>query len=297
MRGRIIGNISNLYTLESLEEENKIFQCNARKKIKLSEENIPVVGDIVEFDDENLSIEKINKRKNYLKRPKIANITQIICVISAKHPKPDLLLLDKQLAYASFLGIKACIIINKNDLDSTVQKKIQQIYATTNYKLIKTEAKESKGIEEVRKILKNNISVFSGNSGVGKSSLINDIFDEDKTKEGIISERNKRGKNTTTDINLYKLDKETYIADTPGFSTFNIEEILYKDLDKYFTEFEQFIKNCEFVGCTHIKETNCGIKEALKNHEISDSRYNNYVKIYEFLKDKQNRKGINNRRN
>ena len=120
--------------------------------------------------------------------------------------------------------------------------------------------------------------------------MINAIFDNDVTQEGEISKKNKRGKNTTTAIKLYEIDNNTYIADTPGFSTFDISEIESKDLDQYFKEFKENIENCEFVGCTHIKEENCGIKEAINNGTITEERYNRFCKIYEELKEKENRK-------
>ena len=124
----------------------------------------------------------------------------------------------------------------------------------------------------------------------GKSSLLNSIFKENLTEEGEISSKNKKGKNTTTQVKLYKIDKDTYIADTPGFSTFDIYEIESKELYKYFKEFVEFEKQCEFVGCTHIKEQECGIKKAVQDGEISNSRYENYVKIYKDLKDKEEHK-------
>lgn len=124
----------------------------------------------------------------------------------------------------------------------------------------------------------------------GKSTLINSLFGQDITQEGEISNKNKRGKNTTTAIQLYEIEKDTYIADTPGFSTFEITEIQSNELGKYFKEFEPYIQNCEFVGCTHIKEENCGIKKAIQNGEISQERYERFCKIYEQLKEKERRK-------
>ena len=129
-----------------------------------------------------------------------------------------------------------------------------------------------------------------GRPNVGKSTLINGIFQEELTKEGEISQKNKRGKNTTTTIKLYEIEKDTYIADTPGFATFEISEIESKDLENYFIEFKPYIKNCEFIGCTHIKEENCGIKDALDKGKISQERYDRFCKIYEQLKERERRK-------
>ena len=211
MQGKIINNISNLYYVET---EGQIYECNARGKLKL-EDIGPTVGDEVIFNKEEKIIEEILPRTTYIKRPKVSNITQMICVISAKNPKPDLLMLDKQLAYAEYIGIKSIIVINKIDLDEKKVNEIKEIYKNVGYKIIETNAKEKEGIEKLKNILENNISVFSGNSGVGKSTLLNDIFNEEKTKEGLISDKNKRGKNTTTNISLYKINENEYIADTP----------------------------------------------------------------------------------
>ena len=292
MQGLIVENISNLYKIKV---QNKIYEANARGKLK-KEEITPVVGDKVEIqilDEENQKavIEKIEPRTTYIKRPKMSNITQLILVVSSKNPKPDLLLLDKQLAFAEYLEIKPIIVLNKTDLDKKKEfEKIKEIYQNIGYTVIETIAKEQEnnlsGIQELKKYLKGNINAFSGNSGVGKSTLINAIFKDTITQEGEISQRNKKGKNTTTSTKLYEIDENTYIADTPGFSTFDISEIEYKELDKYFKEFKPLVANCEFVGCTHIKEENCGIKNALQQGKIDSSRYDRFCKIYEELKEK-----------
>lgn len=292
MQGLIIENISNLYKIKVA---NQIYEATARGKFK-KEEIIPVVGDVVKLeiiDNENKKavIEAIENRKVYVKRPKLANITQLVFIVSSKNPKPDLLLLDKQLAFSEFLGINSVIVLNKTDLDQEEQfKNIKNVYKKVGYKVIETNAKEQKGIDELKKVLKNNINAFSGNSGVGKSTLINGIFKKDITQEGEISKKNKRGKNTTTAIRLYEIDENTYIADTPGFSTFDISEIESKNLCDYFKEFKEYIGNCEFIGCTHIKEENCGIKKAIKESKITKERYDRFCKIYQELKQKEERK-------
>ncbi len=228
----------------------------------------------------------------------MSNITQLVLVVSSKNPKPDLLLLDKQLAFAEYLGIKPIIVLNKTDLDKKKEfEKIKEVYQNIGYTVIETIAKDLSieseknniyltGIQELEKHLKGNINAFSGNSGVGKSTLINAIFKDTITQEGEISQRNKKGKNTTTSTRLYEIDENTYIADTPGFSTFDISEIEYRELDKYFKEFKPLLEDCEFVGCTHIKEENCGIKQALQQGKIDSGRYERFCKIYEELKEK-----------
>lgn len=290
MQGIIVENISNLYIVKVNQEK---YEATARGKFK-KDEISPVVGDKVEIDvidreKKKAVITNIYDRITYIKRPKISNITQLIFVISTKNPKPDLLMLDKQLAFAQFLGIKVIIVVNKIDLDETFVN-IKELYENVGYKVILTNAKEKEGIDEVKEILKNNISVFSGNSGVGKSTLINSLFNDCITQEGEISKKNKKGKNTTTTVKLYDLGNESYIADTPGFSSFSIEEIESKDLDKYFKEFRAYVKNCEFVGCTHIKEEDCGIKTAIEENKISKERYERFCYIYNELKEKEERR-------
>ena len=292
MEGLIIENKANLYKIKINNEE---YIATARGKLK-NDNLTPVVGDIVKFTilDENKQtavIEEIKDRKTYIKRPKLANITQIIFVVSSKHPKPDLLLLDKQLVFAQYSHIKPIIVLNKIDLDDKQEfLSIAKVYEKIGYKVIKTDAKNGIGVDELLLELKNNISAFSGNSGVGKSTLINYLFKKEITEEGEISQRNKRGKNTTTDIKLYELENNTYIADTPGFSTFDVFEIPYKELDKYFIDFNNVIEECKYIGCSHIKEEECGIKNKLNKGEISKTRYDNYVKIYNELKDKEEHK-------
>ena len=288
MQGIIIENKSNLYKIKT---EKAMYEATPRGKLK-KEEIAPVVGDKIEIsilDEENKKavIEKIYDRENYIKRPKMSNLTQIILVVSSKDPKPDLLLLDKQLAFAEILKIKPIIVLNKVDLDKKHDfEEIEKVYKKIGYTVIKTQAKNLIGIDELKKCLKNNVNAFSGNSGVGKSTLINAIFQKELTEEGEISKKNKKGKNTTTSVKLYEIDENTYLADTPGFATFDISEINYQDLEKYFKEFVQYIENCEFIGCTHVKEQNCGIKKAVEQNEISQGRYQRYCKIYEELKEK-----------
>lgn len=286
MQGIIIENISNLYKIKI---ENKIYEASARGKLK-KDEIIPIVGDnvYIQVIDENNNkaiIEGVLPRATYIKRPKMSNITQIILVVSSKNPKPDLLLLDKQIAFAEYSGITPVIVLNKTDLDEKKEfQNIEDIYKKIGYKVIKTVAKENIGVQELKEVLKGNINAFSGNSGVGKSTLINAIFKGNITQEGAISAKNKKGKNTTTSTKLYQIDENTYIADTPGFATFDISEISYKDIDKYYKEFFDAKKKCQFVGCTHIKEENCGIKQAVIQGNINKDRYDRFCKIYDELK-------------
>ena len=284
-KGIIICTSSNVYQVV---ENEKVYKCLARGKFK-KEKISPLVGDEVEFTITNSEkqegvIEQILPRKNELKRPKMANLTQLILVVSMKMPNPDLLLLDKQLVFAEFMGLKATIVLNKVDLEQKDEiERIAKLYENIGYKVIQTNAKQGVKIEEIKALLEGEITAFAGNSGVGKSTLINSIFDQVLTQEGDISDKNQRGKNTTTSTTLYKYKENSYIADTPGFSTFEINEISKEDLCHYFVEFVPYLDKCEFQGCSHIKEENCGVKKALESGKISLQRYENYVKIYNNL--------------
>ena len=288
LKGKIVNIISNIFYVEV---EESIYECTSRGIFKTKEEK-PVVGDnvLIELENGKGNIIEIVDREKYIKRPKMANLTQLILVVSSKNPVPDLLMLDKQLAFAEFLNVEPIIVINKIDLDEEEANNIENIYSKIGYKVIKTNAKGNINIEELKEHLKGNISAFSGNSGVGKSTLINSIFENNKTLEGDLSLKNSKGKNTTTSVKLYKVGDNSYIADTPGFSNFDIYEISYRELYKYFVEFNEYVENCEYLDCTHIKEKICGIKCAVENNKISETRYNNFKKIYEELKDKEEHK-------
>lgn len=291
-KGIIICTSSNLYQVNL---GNQIYNCLARGKFK-KEKITPLVGDYVEIDitDKDKKegvIEQIYERESELKRPKMSNLTQLILVVSMKMPNPDLLLLDKQLAFSSYLGLKTAIFLNKIDLEKQeATNNIEKIYKDIGYEVIQTNAKGELPLESIKQLLKNNITAFAGNSGVGKSTLLNSIFKKQLTEEGIISNKNKKGKNTTTTATLYKYDENSYLADTPGFSTFEITEIPKEDLCHYFIEFRSYLENCEFLGCSHIKEQKCGIKRAVEEGKISKYRYENYIKIYEELKVQEERK-------
>ena len=280
-KGIVTSNISDLYKVEA---NNIVYNCNARGKIKAGEIS-PEAGDLVEIDitDQNKKvgvIERILERKNYIKRPKMANLTQIILVVSMKLPKPDLLLLDKQLVYAEYMNIKPIICLNKIDLED--EEKIEYIYnlySKIGYTVIKTDAKNNVGGGKIKEHFQNNVTAFSGNSGVGKSTLINSLLGKQIAEEGNISSKNKRGKNTTTQVLLYKIGENSYIADTPGFSTFDISEIEKSNLAKYFIEFRPYLAKCEYVDCSHKKEENCGIKKAVQEGKISKDRYERFCEM------------------
>ncbi len=290
-QGKVISNQANLYKVEWKQD---IYTCLARGKLKQDMQVVVgdnVVLDQIDIDKKEAVIEEILERETFLKRPKMANLTQIILVVSMKMPKPDLLLLDKQLAYAEWLGIQPIICLNKIDLvKEEVVKEIKEIYEQIGYTVITCVASQEKGIHQLRKHLQGHITALSGNSGVGKSTLINALLGKETTVEGNISSKNQKGKNTTTHIQLYKIEENTYLADTPGFATFSVDEMESQELWKYFKEFPQYVPHCAYIGCSHIKEEECGIKEGLDTGKITHSRYQNYEKIYEEMKQKEERR-------
>lgn len=277
MKGIITRIQSNLYTVKT---DIGIVECNAKGLFKFKKLT-PLVGDYVEVN--NNVIEKIYPRRNEFIRPPIANIDQLIIVLATANPKPDLMLLDKEIIMAEKNEVEPIICINKIDLNSDYTD-IIETYENIGYQVITTDAKNGLGIEKLALILNNKITAFSGNSGVGKSALTNNIFNEEVAKEGETSEKLEKGKHTTKHVELFEFANNSYIADTPGFSSFEVQGVNYKDLDEFFIEFSSYKENCEYRGCTHIKELNCGIKKAVSKRKIDKGRYERYCELYEKLK-------------
>ncbi|MBR6253763.1 MAG: ribosome small subunit-dependent GTPase A [Clostridia bacterium] len=282
MKGIVIKINSDIYKVDT---PNGINNYRAKGVFKFKKTNI-VVGDNVEINDD--IIDKVYPRKNEFVRPPIANIDQLIIVISTTNPKPDLELLDKQLIMAEKKDVMPIICINKIDLKDDYDE-IIKIYEKIGYQVITTDAKNGIGIDKLAVLLQNKITAFTGNSGVGKSTLTNDIFGEDISEEGETSEKLERGKHTTKFVELFKIATQSYIADTPGFSTYEMSDISCNELDKYFVEFSPFISKCEFRGCSHIKEKKCGVQKAVEDRKIDQGRYDRYCKFYQILKDNKKR--------
>lgn len=277
MKGIVIKIRSNLYTVKI---EDNFVECTARGLLKFKKTPL-LVGDYVQVDGN--VIEKVLPRKNEFVRPPIANIDQLLIVVATTNPKPDLMLLDKQIVMAEKNGVEPIICINKIDLDADYTE-IIETYENIGYQVITTTAKNGIGIDKIARLLNNKITAFSGNSGVGKSALTNNIFNEEVTKEGETSEKLQKGKHTTKHVELFEFSNNSFIADTPGFSSFDVDGINYKDLDKYFIDFIPHIEDCEFRSCTHVKELNCGVKRAVSKRKIDKGRYERYVTLYEKLK-------------
>ena len=279
MKGIVVKVQTNSYFVKV--EDNTI-ECIAKGLLKFKKTQV-LVGDYVEINEEEKVITKIYPRKNEFIRPPIANIDQMIIVVASTNPSPDLMLLDKQIVMAEKNGVEPIICINKIDLDADYSG-IIETYQNIGYQVITTTAKNGIGIDKIARIINNKITAFSGNSGVGKSALTNNIFNEEVAVEGETSEKLKKGKHTTKHVELFEFASNSFIADTPGFSSFEIEGITHKELEDYFIEFRNHISDCEFRSCAHIKEVNCGVKRAVSKRKIDKGRYERYVQLYEKLK-------------
>lgn len=292
MKGKIIKAISGFYYVKC---EDEVYECKARgifKKEGLS----PLVGDNVEFDllDEikkTGNIIKIFNRTSTLFRPKVSNVDQALIIFSITKPEPNLKLLDKFLILMEKQNVNVTIAISKCDLEAEKEKILYEdfikIYKEADYNIIPFSSKIGMGIDDIKMYLKDKCTCVAGPSGVGKSTLVNSIQDEIIQKTGDISKKLKRGKNTTRHTHLIELPFGGNIIDTPGFTSLELRDIEAKDLKQYFLEFyKEEIGQCKFVGCNHISEPSCVIKEAVKNGIISQQRYSSYVDIYNELKDK-----------
>ena len=278
--GIITKGIGGFYYVDT---NDGLYECRARGKFR-SHGISPAVGDKVKIsviDSNKLkgSLDEIYERKNCLLRPVVANVDKLIIVSAAASPDFDFFFTDKLCAVSELYDIEPVIVINKTDLSDG--REFGRVYENIGYKVIYTNNVSDGGVAELKDVMKNGINVFGGFSGVGKSTLINSIFGDTARKTGEVS-RITRGRHTTRHSELFKIDDNTYIADTPGFSAFEIN-FKIDNLPTLFREFADY--SCKFSTCSHTKEKDCAIKEAVKNGEIAKSRYESYLMIYENIKD------------
>ena len=284
-KGIILKGIGGLYFVETADA---VFECKARGVFRKHGQK-PVVGDRVEIhigkDGEENTIEVIEPRNSELMRPPVANIDRLFILSSIKEPNPSTLIIDKMTAIARYRNIEPVVVITKSDLGDTSE--LREIYEKSGIPCFAVSSKTGEGVEKVRAEFEGHISAFAGNTGVGKSSLLNAIAPELSLKTGEISDKLGRGRHTTRAVELYKVCGG-YVADTPGFSSLTIEnsEIISADeLPFCFGEFEQHLGNCKFSSCRHINDKGCEILKAIENGEISLSRHNSYVAMYDEVKD------------
>lgn len=283
--GQIVRALSGFYYVSF---DNKIFECKARGIFKQRKQS-PLVGDHVFFDiidNSNGHITELKLRNNELTRPPICNIDQAIIVTSAKEPDFSTLLLDKFLVHVEHSRIMPVICITKIDLlvdMKEINRKIK-VYRNIGYKVIKT-SKFGQGIIELKKVLKGKTSVLSGQSGVGKSTLLNTLVPDLNLDTEIISQKLGRGKHTTREVKLINLPFGGKVADTPGFSQLDFQGILPKDLTSLFPEIDNYTGQCRFRGCLHQNEPNCAVKEAVNEKLINPERYEDYISFLKELLD------------
>ncbi len=285
MNGLIIKAVSSFYYVET--EDKTVFECKARGKFK-NENQALLVGDRVDIvtDGEQGVVDAVLPRKNLLNRPPVANLDKLFIISSSVVPAPSTLLIDRMTALCAYKNIEPIIIFNKNDLEEV--KEWCRIYTAAGFKTIACSAVSGEGIEEITKELYGCISAFTGNSGAGKSSLLNRIFPSLGLNTGDVSEKLGRGRHTTRHTELFSHEFGGYVADTPGFSSLEAErdDLEFKEnLSDFFTDFEPFKFDCRFSDCKHIGEKGCAVCDAVKQGKIEGTRYNSYLTIYEELKD------------
>lgn len=286
--GRIIKGVGGNYYVSA---KGKIYKCSARGKFRKAKIT-PTVGDYVQFTilDENEcegALDTIEKRKNILLRPRVANIDCAIITFVATSPDINRDLLDRFLILAETQNIpKVIICINKSDLVSQEEKDAFANIYEPYYKVVFTSAEKNIGIDQLKEEIHGCESVFAGPSGVGKSSLINRLIPESNRQTGEISRKIERGKHTTRQVELLRADEETYIVDSPGFTSLSLDFLQSEELENYFREFKPYLNKCRFNDCRHLQEPDCAVKEQV-GKDINKERYDSFVSLYEELKQRR----------
>ena len=287
MEGTIIKAISGFYYVKT---DHEVIECKARGKFRYTELT-PMVGDKVEISvkDNKGVVEKVFKRHSQLIRPVVANITQAFVVFSLKNPDLNLNLLNKFLLLCEFNNLKAIVCFNKMDLISAEEKKEAiDMVESAGYEVLFLKAKEGYGLQVIKEKLADNLSVFCGPSGVGKSTILNNIVGREAMLTGEISAKVGRGKHTTRHSELIDVE-DGFVVDTPGFSSLDLSFIPKEKIQYCFPEFLDYINECRFTGCLHYKEPNCAIKEAVSKNIVNTKRYEFYVKTLEETFDRRNK--------
>ena len=287
MQGKIIKGIAGFYYIHV--PEHGIYECKAKggfrnQKIK------PLVGDMVEFDvideaEKKGNIVSILPRLNALIRPSVANVAQAMIIFAIQEPEPNLGLLDRFLITMQQQDLKTIICFNKCDLTSEARKQeLTEIYQGCGYEVLFISVEKQQGIDAVREKLKGMTTVLAGPSGVGKSSLMNQLNPQLEVQTGAVSEKIKRGRHTTRHSEIFYLGEDTYLMDTPGFTSLYVKNVEADELKYYYSEFEPYEGKCRFNGCAHVHEPDCAVKTAVGEGIIHKLRYDSYINLYEELK-------------
>ncbi len=288
MQGKIIKGIAGFYYVHV--EGQGVYECKA-KGIFRKDHVKPLVGDDVDVDVLNEkemlgNIRRIRPRRSALIRPAVANVDQALILFAIVKPNPNFNLLDRFLIRMERQKLPTIICFNKQDIAAPEEKEaLRKAYETCGYQVLFISALENEGVEQVRKLLAGKTTTLAGPSGVGKSSLINKLSPAANMETGAISEKIERGRHTTRHSEIIALGEETYIVDTPGFTSLDISEITKEELGGYYPEFRQYEPACKFRGCAHMSEPSCGVKEAVEAGKISRVRYDNYRVLYQELKE------------
>lgn len=290
MQGKIIKGIAGFYYVYG--EDEVLYECKA-KGIFRKDNQKPLVGDNVEItildqQEQTGNLIRILPRKNSLIRPAVANVDQAFVIFALENPKPNFMLLDRFLIMMEQAEVPAVICFNKKDLASEEETRtLCETYRNCGYQVIFSSALEKEGLDEIHRILKGKTTVVAGPSGVGKSSLTNLLQGEVQMETGEISRKLKRGRHTTRHSQVIPVGEDTFLMDTPGFSSLYLMNMEEQDLKNYFPEFRKYEDTCRFQGCRHIHEPGCRVKEALENGEISRLRYEDYLELHQELKEKR----------
>ena len=293
MQGKIIKGIAGFYYVhveDALHSADGIYECKA-KGVFRKDHRKPLVGDDVEMEvideaQKKGNITELLSRHSELIRPAVANVDQALVIFAMDNPKPNFMLLDRFLIMMEREGVPAVICFNKKDLlEEQAIEEFAGVYKKCGYSVLYTSAEKEEGIRELHELLDGKTTAVAGPSGVGKSSLVNRLQPNVQMETGSISRKIESGKHTTRHSEIIPIAADTYIMDTPGFSTLYIPGFEKEDLQNFYPEFKEYEPYCRFKGCSHISEPDCGVKEALAEGKISPLRYENYKLLYEELKD------------
>ena len=278
--GRILRSISGFYDVQT---PNGMVTCRARGNLRRGP-NFPLTGDMVEITVEKGKgmVEKILPRRNQFVRPAVANIDALVVFAANVNPVTEPFLIDRVAAIAGDQEVEVILCVNKCDLDPAID--LIRIYTHAGFKVIPASAETGEGVEQLRRMIQGKLTAFTGNSGVGKSSILNRLCPELNLPVGEVSEKLGRGRHTTRHVELYSLGGDTYVADTPGFSSFDtdqMEVMLKENLQYAFPDFGPYIGSCQFHDCSHRKEPGCAVTAALAAGDIEPTRYDSYLRLYE----------------